>query len=95
MDNYFIRFRRGSGRDVFIGETSDGDVFRIRSGKRYNEFAIQYDAVWECRPRELCHYLRSDRKLMIEVGRVEGNQIVLCRGKCGQVLSSLFKKVGQ
>jgi hypothetical protein len=94
--NFYVEFRRGSGRDLYVGTVSggsDNDIFRVRSERQMDPYTIEYQAVWE-NPHGQALYLVHGKTIKITVYRGRRNQLLLCRGGAGGVMSNGYLKVG-
>lgn len=92
----YLEFRRGVGRDLYVGVSSGGgdtDTFRITSENQRDPYSVEFTAVWE-NPRGQAAYLVHGKTIKITMFRGRFNQLLLCRGGAGGVMSSGYLKRG-
>jgi len=88
-----LDFRRGSGKNLYIGKSSPGDnTFIIVAETQKNQYTIEYTAFWKG-TNPSSHYARGlCNKILITVCRNEKNDITLCRDGCGSIVASGYIK---
>ena len=91
-----LDFRRGSGKNLYIGKSSPGDdTFIIVAETQKDKYTIEYTAFWKG-TNPSSHYARGlCNKILITVYRNEKNDITLCRDGCGSFVASGYIKTGR
>jgi hypothetical protein len=92
--NYFYHFSRGNDRDIYIGRSTEGDLFSIISENKEDPYKIRYTAIWRKSNQQLSNYVEG-KELEFIVYRGKNNELLMCRNDCYVVVNQLFIKVDQ
>ena len=90
-----IDFRRGSGKNLYIGNSSASDqTLTIVAEKQLDQYRIEYVAYWK--GTSIARYGRGlCDKIKISVYRNKKNELLLCRGGCASIVASGYIKTGR